>query len=605
MLGIMFLLMFFSSWNDAATFDESAHIGAGYSYITQKDMRLNPEHPPLMKDIAGIFMLPLRPTYRTDTPEWQNGVNEQWTQGARFLYEWGNNPDSILHLARFPIMLLAIIIGAILFTWIRGMYGNRIALLATFFYAFSPTAIAHSRFVTTDTAATFGFLVGIIIFLKFLSRPTPKRILIAGLVFGVAQSLKFSLFLLIPMYLFLAFVWLYTDEDIHDQSRARKERVRLFFGRGFLLYSKTMLIFVIGALVVWLVYTWHVWNYPQEKQLSDAQALISGFKVRPFVSLDLWLINHKLTRPLGHYLTGVMMVSQRTAGGNSAYFLGEVSSKGWLYYFPAAYLLKETLAFHILTLLALALAIRRIRRAKEKSIEAIRSWVSDNFPIFASLFVIAFYWAYSMANPLNIGVRHVLPTFPFIYLLVSRELMLWVHDAFTGEITSLRDKLYLLYHRVIAPVPRLFFLFLMLLWLAGSTIMSFPYYLSYFNELAGGTSNGHKYITDSNYDWGQDLKRLRDLMNTAPFSNEKVYLNYFGGGSPHYYLGNRVIDWWSAKGAPPPGSLFAISANTIQGDHFARRDESAHIKPEDTYPWLTGLKPFGRAGTSIFLYRMP
>src|SRR3989338_3492688 len=134
MLGIMFLLMFFSSWNDAATFDESAHIGAGYSYITQKDMRLNPEHPPLMKDIAGIFMLPLRPTYRTDTPEWQNGINEQWRQGARFLYEWGNDPDRILHLARFPTMLLAIIIGAILFTWIRGMYGKRRALAATSFY---------------------------------------------------------------------------------------------------------------------------------------------------------------------------------------------------------------------------------------------------------------------------------------------------------------------------------------------------------------------------------------------------------------------------------------------------------------------------------------
>lgn len=601
MLSIMFLLMFFSSWNDAATFDESSHIGAGYSYITQKDMRLNPEHPPLMKDIAGLSLLLIHPVYRTDTPEWQNGVNEQWSQGARFLYEWGNDPDRILHIARFPIMLLAIIVGAILFWWIRNLYGNRIALLATFFYAFSPTAIAHSRFVTTDTAATFGFLIGIIIFLRFLLRPTFKRTLIAGCIFGIAQLLKFSLFLLIPMYLVLAGVWLFTNEDFRSLSHTHKERRR----RSLELFSKILLIFIIGALIIWLVYAWHTWNYPQEKQRSDAEILISGFKVKPFVAIDLWLIDHKITRPLGHYLMGIMMVSQRTAGGNSAYFLGEVASKGWFYYFPTAYLLKETLAFHILTLLALALALSRVIHAKDKSREALYSWISDNFPIFSSIFIVGFYWIYSMASPLNIGVRHVLPTFPFIYLLVSREIIIWVHGSSDGQATTLRDKLYALYRHVIAPVPRLFFLLLMLLWIAISAIASFPYYVSYFNEIVGGASNGYKYITDSNYDWGQDLKRLRDLMNTEPYKNERLYLNYFGGGSPHYYLGNRVIDWWSSRGVPPSGSLFGISANTIQGDHFAYRGPSAPIKSEDTYPWLSGLQPFSRAGTSIFLYRIP
>ena len=60
MLGLMFILMFFSSWNDAATFDEVAHIPAGYSYLTQKDYRLNPEHPPLIKDLSAIPLLFLK-----------------------------------------------------------------------------------------------------------------------------------------------------------------------------------------------------------------------------------------------------------------------------------------------------------------------------------------------------------------------------------------------------------------------------------------------------------------------------------------------------------------------------------------------------------------
>ncbi|MBU2109421.1 hypothetical protein KKB71_00460, partial [Patescibacteria group bacterium] len=46
----MFILMFFSAWNDSATMDELAHIPSGYSYLTKQDYRLNPEHPPLIKD---------------------------------------------------------------------------------------------------------------------------------------------------------------------------------------------------------------------------------------------------------------------------------------------------------------------------------------------------------------------------------------------------------------------------------------------------------------------------------------------------------------------------------------------------------------------------
>ena len=105
MLAIMFVLMFASSWNDSATFDESSHIGAGYSYVTQLDMRLNPEHPPLIKDIIGLAIVPTGSVYRTDTTAWRDGTNEQWAQGAAFLYEWGNDPDRIMHFARFPVKI--------------------------------------------------------------------------------------------------------------------------------------------------------------------------------------------------------------------------------------------------------------------------------------------------------------------------------------------------------------------------------------------------------------------------------------------------------------------------------------------------------------------
>jgi hypothetical protein len=141
----MFILMFFSSWNDSATMDELAHIPAGYSYLTQKDYRLNPEHPPLIKDLAAFPLLYLDLNFPADAKAWKDDVNGQWDMGRIFLYESGNNADKILRFSRLPIILLAIFFGWLLFKWARKNYGDKVGLLTLFFYSFSPTFLAHSR----------------------------------------------------------------------------------------------------------------------------------------------------------------------------------------------------------------------------------------------------------------------------------------------------------------------------------------------------------------------------------------------------------------------------------------------------------------------------
>ncbi len=52
---------------------------------------------------------------------------------------------------------------------------------------------------------------------------------------------------------------------------------------------------------------------------------------------------------------------------------------------------------------------------------------------------------------------------------------------------------------------------LLIAWLVAETAFAYPNYLAYFNETVGGPKNGYKYVTDSNVDWGQDLKRLTKL----------------------------------------------------------------------------------------------
>ena len=101
MLAIMFALMFGSSINDSAIFDEVAHIGAGYTYLKYQDGRLNPEHPPLLKSLAALPLVFLNLKFDQGQQFWtiENVNDRQWLAGNHLLYEAGNDADQILFSA--------------------------------------------------------------------------------------------------------------------------------------------------------------------------------------------------------------------------------------------------------------------------------------------------------------------------------------------------------------------------------------------------------------------------------------------------------------------------------------------------------------------------
>ncbi len=623
LLGIMFTLMLASSWSDSAIMDELAHVPAGYSYVFLRDYRLNPEHPPLLKMLAALPLAFTDVQFPTDARSWTDDVNGQWEQGRLFLYGTGNDAERILGLMRLPEMLLAILFGAMLWAWTRRHLDIRTANLALFFYTLSPTFIAHSRFVTTDLAAAFGFFIGIVAFLRFLKSPTAKNILIAGLALGVAELLKFSLILLVPIYGILLVGWLISRMEL-----AWPERLWLCLR----LAGKTILIGLFALVAVWLVYAYAVWNYPPERQYRDTESILSSFGSRPAAELDLWLTRHRLTRPLGQYLLGLLMVIQRAEGGNTQYFLGEVSALGDIRYFPMLYLLKEPLALHLLTLIALWFACRRVAGAPQKSLAAVLAWIREHFPQFAAFSFIAVYWATTLSSTLNIGVRHVLPTFPFIYMLVAGEITAWLRSWPRSETHTWGRWLFHVYQKYVASLPRYLIVSALLVWMAVSVLSTFPHYLSYYNILAplaaravsaatadgglpltgqaGGTDVGYLIGVDSNYDWGQDLKRL--VLFTEENDIGRLRLDYFGGGDPGYYFGDGYEPWWSARGypstssgqVPSGGGWFAISAS-FQMSAYGTPVKNFQRKPEDSYEWLKPFRPVARAGKSIFIYHLP
>ena len=210
MVLLMLVLATISQKQESAIMDEVAHIPAGYSYLTQKDMRLNPEHPPLLKDLSAIPLLFIKGiNFPSQLKSWTSEINSQWNFGFNFLYNSNNDADKIIFWARIPMLLLLILLGFFIYKWTKKLYGKLPALLAVFLFSFSPTFLAHGRYVTTDVGAAFAFFFASYFFIKFLKNPRGKNLFWAGISFGIAQMIKFSLFLLVPFFGIITLIWIY------------------------------------------------------------------------------------------------------------------------------------------------------------------------------------------------------------------------------------------------------------------------------------------------------------------------------------------------------------------------------------------------------------
>ncbi len=622
LLGIIILasaaLMVRSAWSDSAIMDELAHIPAGYGYVSQLDYRLNPEHPPLIKALSALPLLFANVSFPTDTSAWQTAVNGQWDMGGAFLYGVNDHrAQTIIFIARlFPILITLCLI-VFVYWWSRKLVGPLWALLPTFFIALSPNILAHGHYVTTDVGAALGFLVSLYVLDAFWASPSKKTLLVAGIFFGLAQLTKFSLVLMVPIAVLLAI--------IHWFAATRANRLKLSDTLSWKLAWKYLyslaLIFAIGYAVVWGAYLLFTAHYPIQRQASDTTFLLGSFSgssdpsllstcvmhpsMRCLANVDIIMARIPVVRALGQYLLGVLMVIQRSDGGNTAYFLGNVSGGGWWYYFPVVFVLKETIPGLLYLLIGGWAAVRRaIKKSVTPRMERLWGYVAVAFPEVSMLTVIVVYWAYSMHSPLNIGFRHILPTIPLMYILATISVKKWF---FSKEPAHQPEPPLRAVGRFVKTAIRVSLkgatITLLVVWGCFETALASPYFLSYFNELGGGVWGGYHIVTDSNYDWGQDLYRLNTYVQQNHIS--KIAVDYFGGGNPQYTLENDVaVPWNSAMGNPADHGInwLAISINTIESakSHALFTRTSA-----DEYPWLSDWDhPYARAGTSIFIYRL-
>jgi hypothetical protein len=139
------------------------------------------------------------------------------------------------------------------------------------------------------------------------------------------------------------------------------------------------------------------------------------------------------------------------------------------------------------------------------------------------------------------------------------------------------------------------------LWYVGGTLAQHPHHLAYFNELAGGPSNGWRLLVDSNLDWGQDLKRLAAWLREHPTPGLK--LSYFGSAEPAWYgIASEALPGYAAPHPPrvtrkvAPGDVLAVSATNLQGVYLEAEDRALMAR-------IRAQQPIARVGYSIFVFR--
>jgi 4-amino-4-deoxy-L-arabinose transferase-like glycosyltransferase len=605
-----FTLSLIVSSQESMTYDEKAHIPAAYSYVRYGDMRLNPEHPPLIKDLVGLALLSLDLDFPLQSPEWQDGYNEQWMVGDMFINcsrpEIAcNDADTILFFARLPITILAVLLGIGIFWWARELGGRLAGVFAVTLYAFDPNIVAHNHYVTTDIGSAAFIFLAFYSFIRFLKNPSWKHTLLSGATLGLAQVTKFSAVLLFPVFgLFLLLFALTLPRTLSAAPSYLRHAAWIVFTYA----GKFLLLLVVCFTTVWLLYAVNTIGMPTEKVIAHADLFLSQPNTPARLSHDLIvsMASSPFLLPFAEYFVGIAKVFSRVAAGNVHYYLGTVSVDAAPSYFPVIFALKETLPFLVLLLLATGYGIYRSGKhyAREKSLGLIQFFsrsFQTNITQYLAIFFVLFYSYVSITGNLTIGFRHLFPILPFLYLLLGKVLADFYKRHETEPLT----------HRLIAWLIGIFFLCVVTI-----PLLSYPSYLSYFNATVGGHTNGYLYATDSNYDWGQDLKYLKKWMNnyndTCPSSMlvgscsdvsqgqpiEKIRVDYFGGSNPKYYLGDAFIPWWGSRRPIEPG-WYAISTFFYQESLYKTLAPS-----EPNYAWLKNKAPVARAGDSFLIYNI-
>jgi len=531
LLILFFLLVTSAAGTKSATFDESVHIFSGWRILTQGDFATNHEHPPLMKVLCALPLVVagVQPPRAPMTRE-----VDEWSVAHEFVYHV-NDGDRVLRLARLPVALLATVLAWAVYRFVAATLGPVAGMAALTLFVFEPNILAHSGLVTTDLAETAFTFFTFAAFVMYLRTRRRGWMIAAGVLLGCALLARFTGVLLIPILLICALLHVYLE----GSRRWRETAVALG------------VIFATGLVALNLGYGFGG-TFSSLRSFTPESQAFRDRAAGPMGALPL-PVPREYVRGFDH----------AEAGGQRwwAYLFGRYSQTGWRHYYLTALAVKTPLP-----LLLLAAGGLLFWRRAARPIDALPPQV----PLFLYLFLFTF-----SANLKNIGLRYILPVYPFLCILAGIGAM---------ALTAAGAK---------APAPKRspgaaampWFLWVVLAAQAGAAAWIHPDYLTFFNLAVGGPSRGMDVLLDSNLDWGQDLKGLGRYI--AEHRIDRIYVDYFGRACLRYYGVRSTPDF--------DGGWIAVSATNLKG---------VYAEDKQRYKFLWDRTPDAVIGHSIFVYNV-
>jgi hypothetical protein len=536
---------------DAPTVDEFAHLPTGAAVLRHGDFAIYANNPPLARALAA---LPAVLSGATVPPPIEPGPTgwEPWIYGQRYLHANASRYLIDFFLGRLVILALATVGGALLYAWAELRYGPAVAVGAVALYALDPNLQAHGRLATTDAACTT-FLIATVFTLDcWRRRPAPWILGFAGVALGLCLLSKFTATLAFPVLWTL--VWGCMLERQTPGVSLIRRSVRA-------LTRSLPRIAGLGLVALIVVHAGYGFREPVSTLRSIAWTSHTGRTAAMW--LPAWL-PLPLPRQFLMGFDAQKLVLER--GEFGCYFGGRWWPQAPRHFYLATLGLKLPLPVLALILFAGVGSLARLRRLPLDE-------------AFCWLLPVTLMTALSLFNSLSGGIRYLLPAMPFLYIAAARPLA-----GFSER--DLRR-------------PRGGIVVLLGASLLVTTLRTHPAPLSYFNVLAGGSEQGHRWLIDSNLDWGQDLGRVPRYLEEGRL--DWVYLLYFGHVEPELY-GIR----YTLPPLQPQRGTYVVSVNFALGYAYLAPDHGRMVQCVRGAPdWLRSRTPDERIGTSLWVYHVP
>ena len=558
-LSAYLVLSFWILADESPTYDEGAHLIAGYAAWTRGDFRLNPEHPPLAKLVAALPLLAQNLQWPQVDAGWERGDAEEFSY--RFLYQSGNDPDRMFFWARTAMLSWGVLLIVSIYAAARSWVGPRGASIALALACLSPAFLAHGHLVATDLPLAVLALLTVMAFRRYLRTPTSLWAAATGAGLGAALLAKYSALLLVPILAWMAGAALVLRRL--KPSAGQSSEPAPVPARRWSYALQILLLITVPWLLIWGVYGFRYAAAPDaEFRFADDRVLTKGSAIDRLAGAAG--ARRLLPEAYLHGLTFVHEHSQK----RSAYALGAYSETGWSWYFPFAALVKTPVGTLALCLAGFWVLGRRVLRGDGEPLDLL-------IPVFV-------FGAAAVTSRLNIGERHLFPIYPFLMVAA-------------GAVASVR--LSATAARGVAALA---------LAAALEGVAACPYPLTHFNVASRLLYERHQMLVDSNLDWGQDLRRLKAFMDRRGIA--EIKLAYFGTASPAH-LGLRhqalpALNWYTryestTKGDLDlrPGEWVAISATAFVGVYA--RERTAYLDR------FAGQTPVAIVGNSILVFQVP